>query len=137
MGADTNIDCIFRGIQKVRTIGFTEPDAIVMHPDNFTPIALYKTNTGEFGFNVTVDNAGVVRLFGKILVLTTAITAGTALVGDFGNFSHISRKMGLTITVGLNADDFTLNKRTILAEMRESLEVYRETAFTKCTGLAS
>lgn len=137
LGADTNIDCIFRGIQKVRTVGFTEPDAIVMHPDNFTPIALYKSNTGEFGFNVTVDNAGVTRLFGKILVLSTAITAGTALVGDFGTFSHISRKMGLTITVGLNSDDFTLNKRTILAEMRESLEIYRISAFCECTGLAS
>jgi HK97 family phage major capsid protein len=137
LGADTNIDCIFRGIQKVRTVGFTEPDAIVMHPDNFTPIALYKSNTGEFGFNVTVDNAGVTRLFGKILVLTTAITSGTALVGDFGTFSHISRKMGLTITVGLNSDDFTLNKRTILAEMREALEIYRIDAFCECTGLAS
>ena len=137
LGADTNIDCLFRAIQKVRTVGFTEPDAIVMHPDNFTPIVLYKSTTGEFGFNVTVDNAGVIRLFGKTLVLTTAMTAGTALVGDFGGFSHISRKMGLTITVGLNADDFTLNKRTILAEMRESLEIYRLAAFCECTGLAS
>jgi hypothetical protein len=76
-------------------------------------------------------------LFGKVLILTPAITSGTALVGDFGTFSHISRKMGLTITVGLNADDFTKNKRTILGEMRESLEVYRPAAFTKCTGLAS
>ena len=137
LGADTNIDCVFRGIQKVRTVGFTEPDTIVMHPDNFTPIALYKSTTGEFGFNVTVDNAGVIRLFGKTLVLTTAMTANTALVGDFGGFSHISRKMGLTITVGLNADDFTLNKRTILAEMRESLEIYRLAAFCELTGLSA
>ena len=137
LGVDTNIDCIFRGIQKVRTVGFTEPDAIVMHPDNFTPIALYKSNTGEFGFNVTVDNAGVIRLFGKVLVLTPAITAGTALVGDFGGFSHISRRQGLSVTVGLNSDDFTKNKRTILAEMRESLEIYRLAAFCECTGLTS
>jgi len=137
LGADTNIDAIFRAIQKVRTVGFTEPDTIVMHPNNFTPIALYKSNTGEFGFNVTVDNAGVTRLFGKILILTPAITANTALVGDFANFSHISKKMGLTITVGLNSDDFTLNKRTILAEMRESLEIYRINAFCTVTGLAA
>jgi HK97 family phage major capsid protein len=137
LGADTNIDAVFRGIQKVRTVGFAEPDAIIMHPDNFTPIALYKSSTGEFGFNVTVDNAGVVRLFGKILVLTPAITSGTALVGDFGTYSHISRRQGLTITVGLNSDDFTKNKRTILAEMRESLEIYRLAAFCEITGLAS
>lgn len=137
LGADTNIDAVFRGIQKVRTVGFAEPDAIVMHPDNFTPIALYKSNTGEFGFNVTVDNAGVIRLFGKTLVLTPAITTGTALVGDFATYSHISRRQGLTLTVGLNSDDFTKNKRTILAEMRESLEIYRIAAFCEITGLAS
>jgi HK97 family phage major capsid protein len=137
LGVDTNIDAVFRAIQKVRTVGFAEPDAIIMHPDNFTPIALYKSNTGEFGFNVTVDNAGITRLFGKILVLSPAITVGTALVGDFATYSHISRKMGLTITVGLNSDDFTKNKRTILAEMRESLEVYRIAAFCKVTGLTS
>lgn len=134
-GTDTNLDCIFKGMQQIRVTGLAEPDAVIMHPDNFTPIALYKSTTGEYAFNVTVDAAGVVRLFGKVLVLTPAITSGTALVGSFAAFAHISRKMGLTITVGLNSDDFTKNKRTILAEMREALEIYRQAAFTKCTGL--
>ena len=134
-GTDTNADCVFKAIQFCRVTGFAEPDAIVMHPDNFTPIALYKSTTGEYAFNPLSTDGGVTRLWGKTLVLSTAITSGTALVGAFRLYSHISRKMGMTIQVGLNASDFTLNKRTILAEFRESLEVYRDTAFTKCTGL--
>jgi hypothetical protein len=43
--------------------------------------------------------------------------------------------MGMTVMVGLNSDDFTKNKRTILAEFREALTIYRQTAFCKVTGL--
>jgi len=134
-GTDTNLDAVFKGIQVCRVTGFAEPDGIVMHPDNFTPIALYKSTTGDYAFNPLSDDGGVLRLWGKTLILTTAITTGTALVGGFRLYSHISRKMGMTVQVGLNSDDFTKNKRTILAEFRESLEVYRVTAFTQVTGL--
>ena len=134
-GTDTNIDAIFKAIQKIRVTGLAEADGVVMHPDNFTPIALYKATTGEYGFDVTVDNAGIVRLWGKPLILSPVATSGTALVGAFRSFSEIWRRMGMTVMVGLNADDFTKNKRTILAEFREALTIYRQTAFCKVTSL--
>lgn len=134
-GTDTNIDAVFKAIQQIRVTGLAEPDAIVMHPDNFTPIALYKATTGEYGFDVTVDNAGVVRLWGKLLIQSPVATVGTALVGAFREYSEIWRKMGMTIMVGLNSDDFTKNKRTVLGEFREALTIYRQTAFCKVTGL--
>jgi HK97 family phage major capsid protein len=134
-GVDTNIDAVFKAIQQIRVTGLAEPDAVVMHPDNFTPVALYKATTGEYGFDVTVDNAGVVRLWGKVLIQSPVATSGTALVGAFREFSEIWRKMGMTVMVGLNSDDFTKNKRTILGEFREALTIYRQTAFCKVTGL--
>lgn len=134
-GTDTNIDAVFKAIQQIRVTGLAEPDAVVMHPDNFTPIALYKATTGEYGFDVTVDNAGIVRLWGKVLIQSPVATSGTALVGAFREFSEIWRKMGMTVMVGLNSDDFTKNKRTILGEFREALTIYRQTAFCKVTGL--
>lgn len=134
-GTDTNIDAVFKAIQQIRVTGLAEPDAVVMHPDNFTSIALYKATTGEYGFDVTVDNAGVVRLWGKTLIQSPVATSGTALVGAFREFSEIWRKMGMTIMVGLNSDDFTKNKRTVLGEFREALTIYRQTAFCKVTGL--
>lgn len=134
-GTDTNIDAIFKAIQQIRVTGLAEPDVVLMHPDNFTPIALYKATTGEYGFSVTVDNAGVTRLWGKPLVLSPVATSGTALVGAFREYSEIWRKMGMNIQIGLNSDDFTKNKRTILGEFREALAIYRQTAFCKVTGL--
>lgn len=135
-GTDTNIDAIFKAIQQIRVTGMAEPDGVVMHPNNFTPIALYKATTGQYGFDVTVDNGGVIRLWGKPLILSPVATAGTALVGDFGEYSEIWRRMGMTVMVGLNSDDFTKNKRTVLGEFREALTIYRQTAFCKVTGLA-
>jgi HK97 family phage major capsid protein len=134
-GTDTNIDAIFKAIQQIRVTGLAEPDGVVMHPDNFTMIATYKATTGEYGFDVTVDNAGVTRLWGKPLILSPVATVGTALVGAFGAFSEIWRRMGMTVMVGLNSDDFTKNKRTVLAEFREALTIYRQTAFAEVTGL--
>jgi HK97 family phage major capsid protein len=133
-GTDTNLDAIYKAMQQIRVTGLAEPDGIVMHPDNFTPINLYKSTTGEYSFDVT-QQQGILRLFGKPLILSPVATSGTALVGSFRSFSEIWRRMGMTVMVGLNADDFTKNKRTVLAEFREALTIYRQTAFCKVTGL--
>lgn len=133
-GTDTNLDAIYKAMQQIRVTGLAEPDGIVMHPDNFTPINLYKSTTGEYSFDVTAQQ-GILRLFGKPLILSPVATSGTALVGSFRSFSEIWRRMGMTVMVGLNSDDFTKNKRTILAEFREALTIYRQTAFCKVTGL--
>lgn len=132
---ESNIDIVWAGIQACRVTGFAEPDAIVMHPNNFTPIRLYKASTGEYGFDVTSDSGGLVRLFGKPLILTTAITQGTCLVGAFRLFSQIWRRMGITVGTGYINDDFVKNKKTILAELREALTIYRASAFSKVTNL--
>lgn len=133
-GADSNVDAIFKGMQTVRTVGFAEPSGIVVHPDNWTTIRLMKTADGIYIWG-SPSEVGPERIFGKSVVVTTAETTGTALTGDFQLYSHISRRMGVTVIVGMINDDLIKNKKTILAEMRESLEIYRAAAFTKVTGL--
>lgn len=133
-GADSNVDCLFKGMQAVRTVGFAEPTGIVVHPDNWTTIRLMKTADGIYIWG-SPSEPGPDRIFGKSVVVTTAMTANTGLVGDFQLYSHISRRMGVTVIVGMINDDLIKNKKTILAELRESLEIYRAAAFTKCTGL--
>lgn len=133
-GADSNVDCIFKGMQAVRTVGFAEPTGIVLHPDNWTTIRLMKTVDGIYIWG-SPSEQGPERIFGKPVVVTTAMTANSGLVGDFQLYSHISRRMGVTVIVGMINDDLIKNKKTILAELRESLEIYRAAAFTKCTGL--
>lgn len=133
---DTNIDAIYKAFTKVRTVGFAEPTAVIINPNNWTPIRLAKTLDGLYIWG-SPSEAGPEVIFGKTVVPTTAMTAGTALTGDFQLYSHISRRQGITILVGVIGNQFIENKKTIVAEMRESLEIYRAAAFCKITGLSS
>lgn len=135
-GGDSNIDAIYKAFTKVRTVGFAEPTAVIINPNNWTPIRLAKTLDGLYIWG-SPSEVGPERIFGKTVVPTTAMTAGTALTGDFQLYSHISRRQGVTILVGVIGNQFIENKKTIVAEMRESLEIYRASAFCKITGLAS
>ena len=133
---DTNIDTIYKAMAKVRTVGFAEPTAVIINQTNWTPVRLAKTLDGLYIWGHPSD-PGPERIFGKNVIVTNAMTAGTALTGDFQLYSHISRRQGITIIVGTIGNDLIENKKTIVAEMRESLEIYRAAAFCKATGLAS
>lgn len=131
-----NADTVYKAFTKVRWTGFAEPSAVVMHPNNWQTIRLMKTSgSGEYILGDPMMDVEA-RLWGKPVVVTTAIAANTALTGDFILYSHISRKLGLRIDVSdSHSTYFIENKLAIRAEMRESMEIYRGAAFCKCTSL--
>ena len=129
-------DAFYLAMTKVRHTGFAEPTGHVIHPDNWSPIRLMKTLDQQYIWG-SPSEVGPERMWGKPVIVTTAATANTGLTGDFQLYSHISRRAGITIIVGYVNDDMIKNQRTVVIEMRESLEIYRAAAFCLVPNLTT
>jgi HK97 family phage major capsid protein len=80
--------------------------------------------------------ANAERYWGLPVVVTTAITSGTALVGAFKLGAQIWDREGITVdATNSDQDDFTFNRMAIRVEERLALAIYRPNAFCKVTGI--
>jgi HK97 family phage major capsid protein len=135
-GTDSNADAIFKQIMAIQTTAFVMPDAVVVHPTNWQAIALSKDSNGAYLGNGPFNSPLVPRLWGLPVVVTTAITAGVALVGAFKMGAQVFRKGGISVDVSnSHSDYFIKNLTAIRAEERAALVVYRPGAFGEVTGL--
>lgn len=128
-GAGTDIDEIAAAITKLRTVGFTEPDAVVLHPDdsNSSELALAKDTTDAYLAGRPFDSQAPTT-WGVPVVLTTSIASGTGLVGNFADGARIYVREAPM----LFADPYTLatsNRTRVVAETRLALAVTRLKAF--------
>lgn len=149
-GTLARIGAFYEAITNVRTNSFLEPDAIVMHPNDWNQIVTQQnTTTGTSSAGLTevgptfvasgMFGGGVAnQLWGLPVVATTAITEGSAIVGKFGGgvAAHIVMRDGVDIAVSDSHDDFfTKGKLMLRAQMRLGFPVYRQAAFCKVTGI--
>lgn len=135
-GADPTPTAFYKAFTKIRFTGFAEPSGIVMHPNDWEAIATLQDGNGNYVWGRPFDSGPVARLWGIPVIVTTAETENTGLVGDFQAYSHISRRTGVTIrTTDSHSDYFIYNRLVILVEERLSLEIYRANAFCLVTGI--
>jgi len=144
------IGAIYGAITDIRVNAFTEPDAIVMHPNDWndvvTSVGADFAGTSGAGYAeksplfVAAGGMGAgpsAQIWGLKVVPTTAIAAGTVLVGKFGGgeAANLVMRQGMELAVSDSHSDFFIkNQLAIRATMRVGFPVYREAAFHKITN---
>ena len=94
------------------------PNWILMHPTDVTALKLEKLSASDKRYVERLMLAGsTLMVDGVPIIPTTLVTEGEYLIGDFG-LSILVTRQAITFDIGLDADDFTKNLRTILAEYR-------------------
>lgn len=138
-GSDDVADAIFKALGKVQTAtGFTA-DGIVINPADYEALRLSKdANDQYYGggyFTGQYGNGGVLEnppLWGRRTVVTTAIAAGTVVVGAWATAAKVFRKGGIRVeSTNSHEDDFTNDKITIRVRERLGLQVKYPAAFVR------
>jgi len=134
-GADTTPDAVYKAINKVRTVGFAEPNAVIMHPNDWQDIRLLRTADGIYIWGNPAD-AGPERIWGLTVAQAIGITENTGVVGDFANFAELAVRRGVDVQVSnSHSTYFVEGKQAMRADMRAALVWYRPTAFCTVTGI--
>jgi HK97 family phage major capsid protein len=134
--SDPTPDAILKAMTKVQVTGRASASGIVMHPTNYQNMRLLRTTAdGPYLFGSPSGSTDL-TIWGMTPVVTDAMTENSALLGDFRGYSHITRRKQVVVDVGYANDDWVKNRRTLRCEMRESLEIYRASAFAIVSGLA-
>lgn len=137
----SNADAIFHAMSLVQTATGFVADAVVINPANYEALRLAKDGNDQYyggGFFAGQYGNGqqlVLNppLWGRTTVVTSAITAGTVLVGAFKT-AKVFRKGGVRVeSTNSHADDFVNDKITVRVRERLGLQVKYPAAFVKLT----
>jgi len=93
------------------------PNAVFIHPVTMSTMKLIKDSAGRPVWKDYVTIDGSLKVSGMSIVETTAVTAGNFIGGDL-SVVNVLKRDELGITIGLDGNDFTQNKKTMLLEKR-------------------
>lgn len=108
------------------------PNAVVMHPSDYWPFVSNRAAGGSGTYDAgTPFSMTAMTVWGLPIIVTTGITAGTALVGDFRlGAQYFDRNTFKIESFEQHSDYAATNKRLLRAEERVALAVYRPDWFT-------
>lgn len=139
-GAD-DAAALFRSMTKVQTATGLAADGIVINPTDYQRLRLSKDANGQYYgggyFTGQYGQGGVLQqppLWGLRTVVTSAVAAGTAVVGAFNQAGTVYRKGGVRVeSTNSDAGKFTSNIITTRIEERVALAVRIPSAVVKVT----
>jgi HK97 family phage major capsid protein len=109
----SNLDSIRQAKTLIRTNARSEPSAVVLNPTDAQNIDLLKRNNEPNNFaGPGPYGVGAAPLWNVPVVETNALSAGTALIGDFSKAVLFDR-LSLSITLGTINDQFIRNMVTV------------------------
>ena len=137
-GSDDNIlDAVHKSFTKIRTVGFAEPSVVFMNPSDWEIVELMKTADGVYLWGAP-STTGPRTVWGVPVVTTPVLTSGTAVTGDYRNYSELAVRRGLDVQITNSHDtDFIHGIQAIRADVRVAMVHYRPTAFCQITGLSA
>jgi hypothetical protein len=128
-------DAIYQAITDIRTGAYTEASAVLMHPSDWQSLRTLRASTGQYLWG-DPSITGVDRIWGLPIVTTTYVTQGTAIVGDFANYSQLFYRKGIDFLVSnSHSDFFARGQLAIRADLRCALVVTRPAAICTVTNL--
>ena len=138
-------ESVYDAITKVQMNSGYNADGIVINPADYQKIRLHKDSNGQYfggGYFTGAYGNGVnvvaqPELWGVPTVVTSAIPAGTILVGNFAAGASVLSKGGQSAATGYDGEDFSHNRVTVRVEERLALATYVPQAFFKLTQAAS
>lgn len=134
--ATTAVEAIHNAITKIRSVAFFEPDAMVLHPNDWEAIRLSKDDNNNYYGGGPFGSLEQNRLWGVPVVVTALATENTGLVGAFRLGAQVFYRDGIEVEMAnQNEDDFNKDLISIRVTQRLALPVYRPLAFCTVTGI--
>lgn len=126
----TKLDVLRRALQQVERADEIPAGFFCLHPDDWADIELTKSSFGEYIIGEPGgQDLGPDSLWGKPVVVTTAITPSTFLCGS-SQGAELFDRMDATLEISTEYSDyFVRNLVAILCECREVLCIYRPNSF--------
>lgn len=129
------VDVLRTAATQIKIANQSAPTYIMLHPTDVLGLKQTKRSTTDKAYiDALQEIAGSLLLDGIPIIETTLVTQDTYLIGDFKK-ATVFDKGSIDIEVGRDADDFTKNLVTVLAEWRglNVIKTNQTTAFVTGT----
>lgn len=138
---ETLADDLLKAMNKVQLASGFTADAVVINPQDYEALRLSKDGNNQYYgggfFQGQYGNGAIMAdppIWGRRTVVTTAVPAGTQIVGAF-NTAKVFGKGGIRVeSTNSNVDDFINDKITTRLRQRIGLQVKYPAAFVVVTA---
>ncbi len=113
---DANEYDVIEALALQVALAYGSANAVFVHPSTVSRMKLLKDDNGQYIYPRWASADGL-NVAGLKVIPTTAVTAGEFIGGDL-SVVNVLKRDELGITIGLDGNDFTNNKKTMLMEKR-------------------